>query len=359
MRRRAPDLSDALKAAKLATSLEREAALRRQIADHKATIADLTDANGELRQLIDALSSLDHVSGKAPAWLTRPPKSKALHHATACLMLSDTHFDEVVEPAAVEGANAYNRAIAVKRLDRTLERLAVLTRDYYTGLRYDGGLLILGGDLLSGDIHEELTETNEDTMLGALDFWSQRVADFVAGMAELFRPLHVVGVVGNHGRTTRKPRHKRKVRSNLDWLLYRTVARAVQQDGVSFTLPESSDVDVRVYQTTYRITHGDQFRGGGGISGMLAPIMRGSHRKALRQMSLRKPYDRLVMGHWHTYFAGLGVVVNGSLKGLDEFAYDHNMSAEPPAQAFWLSTPEHGPSFASPIFPADRKAEGW
>ena len=32
---------------------------------------------------------------------------------------------------------------------------------------------------------------------------------------------------------------------------------------------------------------------------------------------------------------------------------------ERPQQGFWLTSPEHGPTIAAPIFCDDRKAEGW
>lgn len=32
---------------------------------------------------------------------------------------------------------------------------------------------------------------------------------------------------------------------------------------------------------------------------------------------------------------------------------------EPPQQALWLTTPEHGVGFQAPVLVADRKKEGW
>jgi hypothetical protein len=51
--------------------------------------------------------------------------------------------------------------------------------------------------------------------------------------------------------------------------------------------------------------------------------------------------------------------VNGSLKGYDEYAYVSNFGFETPRQAFWVTTPEHGPSFHTAIEVMNRKAEGW
>ena len=91
-----------------------------------------------------------------------------------------------------------------------------------------------------------------------------------------------------------------------------------------------------------------------------SPIMLGQHRKTQQQMAVGKPpFDWMVLGHWHQYFCGRGIIVNGALKGFDEFAYVNNFRFEPAQQAFWLTTPEHGVAFSAPIFCEDKKAEGW
>jgi hypothetical protein len=53
------------------------------------------------------------------------------------------------------------------------------------------------------------------------------------------------------------------------------------------------------------------------------------------------------------------VLINGSLKGYDEYAWNNSFSFEQPQQALFLVTPEHGASFHMPIRCMDRKAEGW
>jgi hypothetical protein len=67
----------------------------------------------------------------------------------------------------------------------------------------------------------------------------------------------------------------------------------------------------------------------------------------------------MVMGHWHQLKWGGGFIVNGSSKGTDEYAWVSNFEPEPPAQAMWLTTPEHGASILAPVYTMDRKAEGW
>lgn len=333
---------------------------RHLVREQAGKIRDLERVNRDLTTRVDLLERIDSIVPAPPRWAKLPTAKGSIHRAIPTLMLSDCHWDEVVNPNEVEGVNKYDRRIAILRLKKVLAGAVDVTRKYLAGLTYEGLVLFLGGDCLSGNIHEELQQTNEDTVFGSLDFWSDQLTAFVSSLADEFGKVHVAGVVGNHGRNTRKPRAKQRVRDNLDWLLYRVVARALKGDSrVTWQIPESADCQVQIYGTDYNLTHGDQFRGGAGISGMMAPLMLGRHRKVQRQMSIHRAFTWLVMGHFHDYFTGKGLMVNGSVKGYDEYAYISNFSFQEPIQSLFVTTPERGLTFPVPIFCMDRKAEGW
>ena len=315
----------------------------------------------KLDELERALSVVDQVDGltvQPPVWLA-PAKPKS-HAATLVVMLSDTHFDEVVNPEEMEGLNAYNREIAMMRLEKWTQNVIKMARHYLSGVNYDGEVLILGGDIFSGDIHEELALTNEDTMIGSLLFWAEQVSAAVELLATEFKKCHVVSVVGNHGRTTRKPRMKQRVKTNFDWLLAKMVERSFVKDKrVTFTIPESADALVQIYDYGHLITHGDQVSGGGGIGGIYPPIMRMRARKHARYMVTGKSFQTLWLGHWHQYISTPSMVVNGSLKGYDEYAMLMGFGHEPPQQALGIVTPERNLTIQAPVFCMDRKKEGW
>lgn len=295
-----------------------------------------------------------------PKWLTSRPKSTKKHHGTPWLLLSDLHLDEVVEPAEVLGVNAYNREIAEVRLKTTFENAVRVVRDHWSGINYDGFVCALGGDIFSGSIHEELKETNEDTMLGSLDHWIEHIGAGITLLAEEFGKVHVPVVVGNHGRTTRKPRAKQRARDNFDWFLGKALARAFDKDNrVTFDVSESPDCLTESYDQKIMLTHGDQVTGGAGIGGIWPPIMRLDARKRQRNSAVNLPYDLLIMGHWHQIVFGQGFIVNGSLKGYDEYAFTQNFGFEEPTQALWLMTPEHGRTWTAPVYSGDREVEGW
>jgi predicted phosphodiesterase len=311
------------------------------------------------QQQIDTLERVAAYSGRAlkpPKWMARPPR-KGEKTATLVTMLSDCHFDEVVNPAELGFRNAYSRAIAEMRLARYFEQVVRLSRDYLTGMTYDGVVLCLGGDLISGDIHEELSQTNEAQALDTVLHWSSKIAGGIELLADEFGKVHVPVVVGNHGRRTRKPKAKGRARDNFDWMIGQLIARHFDRDSrVTFEIPDGTDCMVKVYDTTILLTHGDQVSGGGGIGGIWPPIMRMAAKKRVRHQ-----FDFVMMGHWHQLIMAstAGLIVNGSLKGEDEYAATMNFAPERAQQAMFTVAPHYGVTFSAPVIVDDRAKEGW
>ena len=321
-------------------------------------IQKLNEQVDKLTRTIESSEQILEQDLHPPTWLApaKPKKSSA----TLVVMLSDTHFDEVVVPEEVDFLNAYNRTIATMRLQKWTENIIKVSRHYLSGVTYDGVFLILGGDIFSGDIHEELHDTNADTMLGSLLYWSEQLTASIGLLAEEFGKVHITSVVGNHGRTTRKPRMKLRVKTNYDWLVTKMIERYFEKDKrVTFQIPEGADSLVSIYGYGQLITHGDQASGGGGIGGIWPPIMRLKARKAQRYLATGSNFQTMWCGHWHQLVQTPSLIINGSLKGVDEYAFINNFSFEQPQQALAVITPERGITIQAPIFCADRKAEGW
>jgi hypothetical protein len=330
--------------------------------DLKDLRADLTNRDKEIVRLekeLQVARRIDAGVRRPPEWLVTA-KAGGTRIGTVVAQLTDTHFDEIVKPEEVGYINAYNRSIAEQRLRRWVEKVVVLSRDYVAGIDIEGLFVPATGDLLSGDIHAELRESNADILYASADHWIDQLIAALKTFADEFGKVHVAAVVGNHGRSTIKPVFKGRAKSNIEWLMWRQVARYFADDErVTVQVGDGMDLPVRVYDTTYLLTHGDQFRGGSGISGAMAPLMLGQHRKAMRQAATEEPMDIMVMGHFHQYLNLPGLIVGGSMKGYDEYAYGLNLRPEPARQAFWVTSPEYGPTLHAPVFIQDRESEGW
>lgn len=331
----------------------------RTIAELKREITAGRKSMEALVKKCDLLTAIDSVVADPPTWL-QVPAVEHNHRGIANLLLSDLHLDEVVFPAQMSNVNAYNRKIASYRLESVIQNMIDIAKNYITGYDYEGLQLWLGGDNFSGNIHEELKQTNETPIMASLDFWVDPMVAALRLCADEFGSVHVAGVVGNHGRNTYKPVAKNRVEDNFDWLFMRILYRELKHDTrFTWDLPVSADVQVQHYDHRYLLTHGDQFRGGGGIAGIQTPLALGGYKKGKRQVSVGAPFDTMLLGHFHQYMTLPGIVVNGSLKGYDEYASISNFGFEVPQQAFWISTPERGPVAHWAIQPMNRKREGW
>lgn len=317
----------------------------------------------QLEAKVDLLTAIDGIE-VAPAEWAQPKPSRDGYRAIANLLLSDLHLDEIVDPAQMRGMNAYNREIADMRLKRLGARTIKIARDFISGVTYDGLFLWVNGDVVSGNIHEELERTNAGRgITDTIDYWVDPLAGLLDQLADFFGKVHVVSTVGNHGRSYKKPPAKDAVRSSFDWLTMRCIYRELRNDDrFTWNIPESKDVFETVYSTKFLAQHGDDFKGGDQIAGAIRPVLFGDFRSLRLEIGAPtgQPYDKLIVSHFHQYNALSRAIINGSIVGYNEYAKDKLRAPwEPAQQAFWLVTPENGPMHNTPIIVQDRKREGW
>lgn len=285
-----------------------------------------------------------------PAWMM---DKRAVSHdqpGVPTVMVSDLHWAEVVDPKQINGVNKYNLEIANERLQRLAERTLRLLGIISPKFDYPGIVVPLGGDMISGNIHDELTATNEvNSMPAVLDLFSA-LGTFITTLHNRFGKVFLPCVTGNHGRDTRKIWGKDRHHTSFDWLLYCFLAKHFEGNSdISFFIPDGPDAYYRVYNHRYLLTHGDSFRGGDGMIGALGPILRGDHKKRSRNSQINMEYDTLIMGHWHQDIFLRRLVVNSSLKGYDEYANANNFSFEPPSQQLWLTHPKYHITYRMPV----------
>lgn len=311
--------------------------LRRSNQRLRSELKQTQDMVQQLVGRLAVLEGIERLDPKPPRWLT--PKRPKSTSATVVAMLSDCHFDEIVRAPDVAGVNEYNRTIATRRMKSWCEQLARLPED---GPRadVDGLVLMVAGDLTAGLIDALHLLDSDDTVLGSLLYWSEQIAAAVTLLADKYGKVHVPVVIGNHGRQTAKKRQHLAAADNTDHYVGQLVRKFLSDDKrVTFQVDEATDAEFMVYGHRHVVTHGDQFRGGSGIGGIIPPISRGYHRKAQRQAQLGRPIDHLWMGHFHQVVFGPGWTVNGSLKGADGYSMANNWPIEAPQQVAAYVTP--------------------
>jgi predicted phosphodiesterase len=282
-----------------------------------------------------------------PSWID-PAHPKAGSRGMPMTIWSDWHFGEVVRPEEVGGCNEFNAEVAKARAIRLVDTTIDLCYNHMgrAETKYPGVVVMLGGDMLSGDIHEELMATNDRTTQQCINDLTDILAAGLERMADTFGRVFVPCVVGNHGRASRKPRMKGRVYTSHEWNIYCNLERHFRKDKrLTFLIPGESDAYFKVYGHRFLLTHGDSLgvKGGDGIIGSLGPIMRGALKVGKSEAQIGREFDTVVMGHWHQALWLPGIIVNGALKGYDEYArLAIRAPYSRPSQQLWFVHPEYG-----------------
>lgn len=282
-----------------------------------------------------------------PKWLNQRPTGKG-SRGTPMVLWSDWHWGEVVRPEEVGGVNEFNAEIAKARAQRLVDTTIDLCFNHMgdSAKEYPGIVVCLGGDMITGTIHEELANTNDRTTQQAINELTDVLAAALERMAESFGKVFVPCVVGNHGRSTKKVVMKGRVYTSHEWNIYCNLERYFRNDKrVQFYIPNESDAYFKVHGTRFLLTHGDSLgvKGGDGIIGAIGPIMRGTLKASKSEAQIGRDFDYILMGHWHQMLWLPGAIVNNCLKGYDEYArLALRAPFSAPSQALWFVHPKHG-----------------
>lgn len=309
---------------------------RRMLAEAQRQLAESDE------RLNTALALDADVHRKIPA--IRPPSRKTSCSA-AVVLASDWHSEEEVRPETVNGRNKYTLAIAKKRIERFFENIVYLIDLQRKGTHIDTLILAMLGDFMTGYIHEEFEENNQ---LSPVETILWLFGEISAGLAYLeaeakLENIEIPCCVGNHGRTTRKPRSSTRCKNSYEWMMYHFLAQRFPQ--FNWHIATGYHVYMEVYGMNLRLHHGDNIRYQGGVGGITIPVNKAI---AAWDKSIRADLD--LFGHWHQYLASRKFVCNGCLIGYNAFALDIKADFEPPSQTFFLIEKDHGRTITSPIF---------
>ncbi len=285
--------------------------------------AAVNDTAESLRQEI---FGLDAYTCEPPKWLTTTG-TKGNHLMEVPLVVaSDWHWGETVDPDQVGGMNSFNRAIAKKRVKLLGSTIVNLCFEHAAFPNYPGIVLCLGGDMITGGIHEDLRETNDGPVTLSVMEVQENIIGLIEMLADKFGKVFVPCVPGNHGRTTLKPRAKNRVYDSWEWVIYQNLEKWFAKDPrVTIHVPNEVDAHFALWDHRFMLTHGDTLgvKGGDGIIGALGPIARGAIKVGRSEAQCGRDFDTLIIGHYHTYIPrgdAVPVLANGSLIGYNEYA---------------------------------------
>lgn len=331
-----------------ARDTDRRAKIERE---HRSMARQLA-AESDIRE---AVFKLGEARIAVPSWELRPHSAPG--EIVPVLLTTDQHCGERVDLIEMEGLNSYDSEIFKIRNRRMIERaLAILDARKET---YPCFVYLFGGDSISGDIHEELSQTNDLTSHASVVTVAEETIRNLEILLDRFPKVVFIGVPGNHGRTTRKPTAKRYADLNYDTLVSLMVERhfrSINETRIEFRYPKSGDAVFSVYGRKMLLTHGDRIgsRGGTGFIGPAATILRGAQKVFQQYAGVGVQIDTIFHGHFHYRMWLDGIVSNSAMIGFNEFARAMLRARfQLPSQTLALVHPKWGVIDAPPIFLED------
>lgn len=320
---------------------------KRRYEDRILTLGtELRRAHRELNEAEDIRQAVFHLTGQAltpPAWTLAAPRSGDTP-GIPILFTSDFQWGEVIKAPALGGVNEFNKDVASRRYKLLIEKTIELSFVHMARPKYDGLFYLRGGDMISGEIHADLRESNDLQAAPAVKDLVEHECAGIESLLKRFGKVHVVSVPGNHGRMTVKPQSKGAIERNLDTLsAWWLESQWKNEKRVTFYTPESGDAMLNVYGFRFLLTHGDRIgsRGGEGFIGAVATITRGMKKVADYYAALGQPLDLQFIGHFHCSLELEYGFANGSLPGYSEYARDLRMRPQPPKQWLVFAHPRH------------------
>jgi hypothetical protein len=276
-------------------------------------------------------------------------KKSGKGEATAWPLAGDWHAEENVRPEQVNGLNRFNLEIADKRITKFYQNVALVLEINRHGVDIPTIIHPLLGDFFSGHIHEDLAEITELSPTESVKWLVRRLEGGIRYLLDQADPKRLIlpCTIGNHSRTTKKPRVSTAQKHSLEWLMYHWLAdRFEHEKEVEFTIAEGYHLMVDCHGLQMRIHHGDWMNYQGGIGGLSIPLL-----KAIAQWDTSIRADIDVIAHWHQFRDYGKAVVNGSLIGWSPYSIKIKAAFEPPTQAFFLVDAEHRrKTMCTPIF---------
>ena len=313
---------------------------------HRRTVDELERERAKLIAILDEkdqqLEAALGISKSKPAASKIKADKACDGEATLVAVASDWHVEETVDPKTVNGLNAFNLDIAEQRIEKFFQNIVKLATIQRHGAKIDRLVLVLGGDLMSGYIHEELQEGNELSPTQTVLWLQDRIAGGMALLEKHFSEIVVPCVYGNHGRTTKKPRHATGAANSYEWMLYHVMAKALLGD---WHISDGYHLFLDLYGKTLRIHHGDGLKYQGGIGGLTIPV-----EKAIASWNKAITADLDIFGHWHQSQQNPKWVCNGSLIGHNAYSIAIKAGYERPSQTAFLFDSRHGRTGTFPIF---------
>lgn len=338
---------------------DQEESLRREVLALRGQIALIKRENETAESIRRKIFDLAERPPDPPAWTLRE-RGGSGHRGIPITIWSDWHWGESVVAEQVGGVNEFTRKVAERRVKRLVETTRDIADNHMGSAKkpYPGIIICLGGDMMTGDIHDDLRETSWATPQQTINELTDVLAASIDNLATHFGNAFIPCVVGNHGRDTLKPRSSNVVFTSHEWVIYTNLERHFRSTKrVQFLISPDIDAHFRTFGHRFLLTHGDRMgvKGGNALIGVIGPIIRGAIKVGQAERRIGRDFDTLLVCHYHALMEPPHIFGNGSLIGYSHYARNM-LRADPerPAQWLFFNHASHGNTARWPIYLEDK-----
>lgn len=245
----------------------------------------------------------------------------------AFALISDVHFNEIVNPTRIEGYNEFNNKICLEGLDKVFQEVH----------KFNASILkvYLAGDLVSGILHQ-LDTKGELPVTESVVELAKYLANRLNSISDLYDLIEVVMVNGNHSRLYPKPVSDLKA-FDFEHLLYEIMKSLIIKDNIKTKYSKSGyavdNVGTRDKPAYVGIHHLDnkKFNANSSVD-VLRQFEIFDEMFGIRTISL-------LGGHQHkpVFTAnnrGGSVLINGCVSGSNEYGFTNDFLPVKPYQ--WI-----------------------
>lgn len=232
----------------------------------------------------------------------------------AILMLSDWHYGALCDSQW----NYYDTNIAQLRA----EQLVAKTQSYILSLGITDLIVEINGDMCEGMINIGNRVASEESVVEQIINVSKLLSKCILLLKPYVNSIKVVTTLGNHGRLTPNRKEQADERENFEMLIPEFLRLTLGDD---IPIVTSQGLDFVKYEFDDKIiclSHGHHDKATSAIDNMIRVY--------------KVVPDEIHLGHWHHMSdlndSNIHVVVNGSIKGVDDFGLKATRCTTQPSQ---------------------------
>ncbi len=348
------------------SALQEESKLLRKQAKEKVKEATVLMAFQKGVELVGTQVAL-----QLPSFSRQPPRmhpkdvlgvEAKKHTEEAVLFQSCWHYGEVITPAEISGFGGYSTAICKAEVQNMTDSVIALATEHHKGLNIRKLWVVNVGDNVSGIIHDELQITNERPIVPQIMECALLHALSLRDLAQTYAQVEFVGIIGNHGRTTKRLHYKEKASDSFDRLVYEMLALLVRGiNNIKVTIPNQPKYLMTINGHNFLFEHGDSIMMWMGFphygasreqARLLTSYVNARSLVENKELAdyMAKGFRYFCFGNFHTSMitdgpGGSEMIATGSLKGYDEYAWNRLSTGSLPSQLFFGVHKKRGISF--------------